>query len=170
MTRVFVGAGSNIDKARNIVSGVRMLRERFGALRVSPLYETPAVGFAGDDFYNLVASFETARAPDEVARALRDIERRHGRKRGGARFAPRSLDLDLLLYGELVCARRGLPHADIARYPFALRPLADLAGELRHPALGRRYAELWAEMARNGGGEMRRVDCAGLREAAAAAA
>lgn len=147
MTRVFVGVGSNVDRERSIRAGIAELRDRFGSLELSPVYESSAVGFTGDSFYNLVAAFDTDLSPETVDDILHDIEGRHGRSRDSGSFAPRTLDLDLLLYGDLV-AQQGsvrVPREDIVRYAFVLRPLADLAGEVRHPVTGRTFREMWTE-------------------------
>ena len=146
MARVFVAIGSNVDRDASIRAGVRALRQAFGALTLSPVYRSRAVGFEGDDFYNLVAAFDTERGPREVADMLDAIEQRFGRDRAAPRFSPRALDLDLLLYNDLVTHDRdlALPRDDIGRYAFVLRPLAEIAGECRHPVTGKRFAELWA--------------------------
>ena len=158
MSRVFVGVGSNIDRERSIRAGVAALRERFGRIELSPVYENPAVGFEGDSFYNLVAAFDTELAPAVVDGILHDIEQQHGRARGTGSFAPRTLDLDLLLYGDLVMRQEPVrvPRDDIERYAFVLRPLADIAGEMRHPVTGRTFRQMWAECDRRG--ELRPVD------------
>ncbi|MGH8312614.1 MAG: 2-amino-4-hydroxy-6-hydroxymethyldihydropteridine diphosphokinase, partial [Gammaproteobacteria bacterium] len=96
MTAVFVGIGSNVEPERHVRAAVRRLRQRFGTLQISPVYRNPAVGFKGDDFLNLAVAFETAADAGEVHAALDAIELQCGRIRGGARFAPRALDLDLL--------------------------------------------------------------------------
>jgi 2-amino-4-hydroxy-6-hydroxymethyldihydropteridine diphosphokinase len=158
MTRVFVGVGSNIDRERSIRAGVAELGARFGTLDLSPVYENPAVGFTGGSFYNLVAAFETELSPAAVDGVLHDIEERHGRRREAASFAPRTLDLDLLLYGDLV-DRQGaprLPRDDIDRYAFVLRPLADIAGNMRHPVTGRTFRQMWTEFRDRG--ELKRID------------
>jgi len=145
MPEVFVGAGSNVAPRRHLGAALRGLAEQFGLLRLSPVYRNSPVGFAGDDFLNLVIAFDTGDPVTEVAAALAAIEAANGRERGAAKFAPRTLDLDLLLYGDLVTDADGiqLPRDEITRYPFVLKPLADLAGERLHPVLGRSYAELW---------------------------
>jgi len=89
--------------------------------------------------------------PDDLAAVLdflRGIEHDFGRRRGEAKFAPRSLDLDIILFGDQVGEVSGLrlPRADILRYAFVLKPLADLAPEAIHPELGRTYRELWGSL------------------------
>lgn len=150
MGRVYVGIGSNLEPEVNIPSALAELRRRYGALIVSPVYESEAVGFAGDNFYNLVVGFDTGQGLHAVIRSLREIERLHKRRRSDKRFAPRTLDLDLLLYDDLVFAEGGIsiPRDEILRYAFVLKPLADIAGEQRHPVDGRSYAELWATLGR----------------------
>ena len=149
MAKVFVGIGSNMDKRANIVGSVRALREHFGELVLSPVYESDAVGFEGDSFYNMVAAFETAKPPEEITEILAQIERAHGRQRGEERFCSRTLDLDQLLHGDLVADTEVLclPHTDIMKYAFVLCPLADVAGDLVHAGIGKTYAQLWRERA-----------------------
>lgn len=147
MTRVYVGIGSNVDRARNVAAGIGALRAAFGPLAVSTVYESAAVGFDSDNFYNLVAGFDTRATPEDVARTLRDIEQRFGRQRGGPRYAPRTLDIDLLLYGDLVRSDEliNVPREDVTRFAFVLRPLAEIAPQLRHPVGGASMAELWRD-------------------------
>lgn len=145
MTRVYVSMGSNIERENNIRAGLAALREHYGPLTVSSVYDSKAVGFAGDDFYNLVVGFDTAGDVHAVAHTLERIEHEHGRARGAARFNSRTLDLDLLLYDDLVLHEPGLklPRPDILKYAFVLWPLAEIAGQWRHPQDGRTYQELW---------------------------
>lgn len=143
----YAGIGSNVDRERNLNRGLEMLRERFGQIIVSPVYQCPAVGFEGEDFYNCVAAFDSEDSPQQVAAVLRDIEDQCGRDRSQPKFSPRTLDIDLLLYGEQVIDQAGLklPRNDILEYDFVLRPLAELAPTLQHPAEGRPLSALWEE-------------------------
>lgn len=146
MTRVFVGIGSNIERETNIRAAVAALRRRFGTLELSRVYRNRPIGFEGEDFYNLVAAFDTDEPPEAVTAILHGIEQQHGRARGPSRYAPRSLDLDLLLYGELVRDDEALrlPRREIEEYACVLRPLAELAPALRHPRSGETFAQMWA--------------------------
>lgn len=146
MARVYVSIGSNIGREQNIRAGVVGLKERFGELVLSSVYESEAVGFDGDSFYNLVAGFDTALSPQQVAAELRDIEEAHGRVRNGPRFSSRTLDIDLLLYDDLVLheGRLEIPRDEITKNAFVLWPLAEIAPQLKHPQQGVTYGELWA--------------------------
>lgn len=127
--------------------GIAALRDAFGKVRVSTIYRCPAVGFDGPDFHNAVAAFDTAESVNEVAATLRRIEEAAGRERGGVKFSSRTLDLDLLLYGDAVLHDQGfdVPREEITRYAFVLGPLAELAPDHRHPVTGERFGRLWQE-------------------------
>lgn len=147
MPSVYVGLGSNIDRESNVRDGIAALGARFGALLRSAVFESPAEGFDGDDFYNLVVGFYTEESLEAVAHALREIEEAQGRVRGAPKLTSRTLDLDLLLFGDMIRTDSPpiLPREDIVRFAFVLGPLADIAPDLRHPALGQSIAELWRE-------------------------
>lgn len=142
----YVSAGSNIDPLPNLRLAVAELRRRFGQLRLSPVYRTPAVGFAGDDFLNLVLAFETSVPAAEVVAELERLHTLAGRQRGPNACASRTLDLDLLLYGDAVMPEAPIkvPREDIRKYAFVLGPLADLAPGLVHPVTGETIGGLWA--------------------------
>jgi 2-amino-4-hydroxy-6-hydroxymethyldihydropteridine diphosphokinase len=150
MTRAYVGIGSNVEPERHILMAVQALRGRFGAITLSPIYRNKAVGFEGDDFLNGVIGLDTDLSVPNLKAALDEVELACGRQRGAARFAPRTLDLDLLVYGDKVDAAAKLPRGDILRYAFVLKPLADIAAAERHPVTGRTYAELWTAFAGEG--------------------
>lgn len=145
MAQVYVSIGSNIDRERNIGLALQRLADDFGPLQQSSVYESDAVGFDSAPFYNLVVGFVTDESPEILQNYLHEIEAVSGRERTAALTA-RTLDLDLLLYDDLVLeqGRLVLPRADITRYAFVLYPLAEIAPEARHPVSGERYSDLWA--------------------------
>lgn len=145
MARVYVGVGSNIDARQNVRGGIHSLQERFGELDISPVYESEPVGLTGGNFYNLVVSFDSDEPYTQIAESLHGIEASFGRDRDQGYLQSRTLDLDLLLYGELVIEDENLqlPRNDILKYAFVLKPLAQLAGDQLHPILKRSYNDLW---------------------------
>lgn len=149
---VFVSAGSNVEPARHLRVALRELESCFGALALSHVYLTAAVGFEGDDFLNLVLSFTTDRPVEQVIAQLDRIEDAAGRRRDTGRFASRTLDLDLLMYADLVVDRPDLrlPRVDIMDYAFVLGPLAELAPDLVHPTERATMRELWSRFDKAG--------------------
>ncbi len=147
MPRVFVGIGSNVDRGASIRAGIEDLRAGFGELVLSSVYESEAVGFEGDAFFNLVAAFDTHEPVDAVVDMLSRIEALNGRLRGSEKFSPRTLDLDLLLYGNDIIStdRFHVPRDEILRYAFVLWPLAELAPDLLHPETKASYTQLWEQ-------------------------
>ena len=160
MPQIFIGIGSNIDRRRNIESGVRALVEAYAALEISPVYAASAVGFTGAEFYNLVVSINSEDDVAAVHATLKRIETEHGRDHNAPKFSARRLDLDLLTYGDLVMHTDALtlPREDIIKYAFVLRPLAELAPEHRHPLTGEKFLSLWQRFARSTTSELHEVD------------
>jgi 2-amino-4-hydroxy-6-hydroxymethyldihydropteridine diphosphokinase len=152
MPEVFLSIGSNIEPGRHIASALHDLREQFGPLRVSSTYETAAVGFTGPPFHNLVAGFGSELAPRHIALLCRAVEERHGRNRNSQKFSSRTLDVDLILYGDACLEDAGLhlPRDESTRYAFVLEPLAEIAPEHRHPVTRQTFAELWAAFDKTG--------------------
>ncbi len=144
MTRAYLSIGSNIEPERHVRAAISALHQRYGHLVVSPVYQTSAVGFEGDDFYNLVVGLDTEETAEQLAAACREIETDQGRQRGAQRFSARTLDIDLLTLGN---TQRDdvpiLPRDEILKYAFVLKPLMDLVPDERHPTDGRRYADIW---------------------------
>jgi 2-amino-4-hydroxy-6-hydroxymethyldihydropteridine diphosphokinase len=145
MAQVYVSIGSNIDRERNIGLALQRLADDFGPLTQSSVFESAAVGFDSAPFYNLVVGFMTDDSPQQLQQSLHDIETASGRERAGT-LSARTLDLDLLLYDDLVvhAGRLVLPRDDITRYAFVLYPLAEIAPDARHPVSGQRFADMWA--------------------------
>ena len=146
MAEVYEAAGSNIEPERNLTQASRELLRVFPDTRCSSWYRNPAVGFQGDDFINFVAGFTSSVPVHGVVQRLQAIETLCGRPRDAPRWAPRSMDLDILLYGELICEepRLKLPRPDLLKRAFMLGPLAELAPDLVHPTAGVTIRELWS--------------------------
>ena len=140
--QVYVAMGSNLgDRDAHLAAGLAALRATAGVevVAVSPLYETDPVGPPPQGPYlNGAIELATTLPPDTLLERLLEIEISQGRTRGSDRNAPRTLDLDLLLYGDRKLAAPGLevPHPRLADRPFVLEPLCDLAPNLIHPTLG----------------------------------
>lgn len=143
MPQVYVSLGSNVRAEANICSCTRHLRVRFENMISSDVYQTPAEGFDGAPFLNSVVGFETKLPIAELRTYLRNLEDSHGRVRSNNKFSPRTLDIDLLLYDNVVMApEENLPHSDILAYPFVLYPLAEIAPEQTHPVLQQNFRQL----------------------------
>lgn len=156
---VYISAGSNIRPEENLQLACRELQADFGELSLSSVYRNPAVGFAGDDFLNMVIGFRTSAEPEQVKARMEELHTLARRKRQANPFSPRTLDLDVLMYGDLVARQLKLPHGDIDKYGFVLGPLAEIAPQLRHPVSGKTMAELWSAFD-NSDAPLTRVDCA----------
>jgi 2-amino-4-hydroxy-6-hydroxymethyldihydropteridine diphosphokinase len=147
LTQVFVSVGSNQQARQFVPMALAALQSEFSPIVMSPVYESVAVGFDGENFINLVVSFDTGLSLSKLAGKLDQIEQSCGRKRGEKRFTSRTMDLDLLLYGDLLRHDENydIPRDEITRYAFVLKPLSQLAPEHIHPGLGKSFSRLWRE-------------------------
>lgn len=144
MARIYISLGSNINREVNLRGAVRELNEAFGPLFLSSVYESEAVGFVGDAFYNMVIGADTQLDVAAVVSLCKQIEDKFGRVRDGVKYCGRSLDLDLLTYDQLICTEPvELPRAEILQNAFVLQPLAELAPNTLHPVVLQTYASLW---------------------------
>lgn len=145
MARVYLSLGSNIEPEKNLAAAIAELRARFGAIAVSPTYRYPAVGFDGPDFLNLAVGIDTDLEPQALNDWLHALEDRHGRRRDVPRYSSRTLDVDIVLYGDRVLDGAGnleVPRRELLQ-AFVLQPLNDIAADAVHPLLQRRIGELW---------------------------
>lgn len=147
MALVFLSLGSNIDRKRHICAALDALKENFGELDVSTVYESVAVGFEGDSFYNLVAGIHSDLPIGDITKVLKHIEDCNSRDRSAPKFGPRSLDIDILTVDNLAGEFDGvsLPRSEILKNAFVLQPLAELASGMLHPLTNKTMGEHWAE-------------------------
>ena len=147
--RVFVGLGSNLDREIRMQKAVSALREQVGVVEISPVYDSEAVGFEGCNFLNLVVAFDTGIEAAAVVDIFHQIENQLGRDRSQPKYSSRPIDLDILLYDDLILNIPGIciPRPEILENAFVLKPLQDLIPQQLHPETGDSYASLWKRMA-----------------------
>ena len=147
MATVFLGLGSNESPEENLRLAISELRSRYGDLVVSSVYQSSAVGFEGADFLNLVVGLQTNVAPLDICNEIEIIHNLAGRVRGSDKWGSRTLDIDLLLYNDLVQDERPVrvPREDILQFSFVLCPLAEIAPDQVHPETGKTFHEHWQE-------------------------
>ena len=147
MQQVFVSIGSNINPKENIKNAKVFLDELFDCI-YSKLYQTKAEGFEGNNFVNCVVGFKTSLLVAELKKHLKQIEFKMGRTEDQKGMSNRVIDLDIILYGDHVFEEDGfdIPSKDIEDYLFVLEPLAEIAGELRHPVSKMPFSELLKQL------------------------
>lgn len=151
---VYLGLGSNIGRAANIATALRAMEAQFEELRVSKIYENEAVGFEGPPFFNLVVALETSFTLAEVQTFCKSIEIDCGRSTDAARFSSKTLDIDILFYGDLVREVSEelpkLPRGEVAAQAYVLKPMAELSPYWQHPELKTSMLELWKQYQQDG--------------------
>ena len=146
MAKIYISLGSNVEREHYVGAGLIALQQAFGDINVSSLFESEAIGFAGAAFYNLVVAVDTLLSFEDVATLLKKIEFAHGRSIKAKKYSPRTLDLDLLLYNNVIAQKPAqIPRDEILTNAFVLWPLSELAGELAHPVNKKTYRQLWQE-------------------------
>ena len=147
MHKVFISIGSNIDPLKNI-DKVKILLNNLFECTFSGLYETAAEGFEGNDFVNCVVGFKTDIDPTQLNDKLKNIEKNMGRTDRQKGMSNRIIDLDLILYGDLILNDKylSLPSDDIEKYSFILEPLVEIAGDIRHPVSKQSFKSLLMEL------------------------
>ncbi|MDR7100401.1 2-amino-4-hydroxy-6-hydroxymethyldihydropteridine diphosphokinase [Lysobacter niabensis] len=145
MGKAYLSLGSNREPERHLREAIAALRRHFGGLVLSPVYRTRAVGFDGGDFLNAAAIIDTSLDPFALNQWLHALEDTHGRDRSGPRFGDRTLDIDIVLFDDLMLEGEGhlqIPRAEL-KHAFVLRPLAEIAPDTVVPGTGHTLVELW---------------------------
>lgn len=141
--RAFIGLGSNISPAVKILNAVNLLRSRLKILDISTVYRTRAIGKKeAPDFYNCVVEIETETPPQELKKELRNMEKELGRVRKKDKYAPRVIDMDILIYDTLISDEERIPDPEILKRPFLLAGLAELAPEMQFPGTREKIKDL----------------------------
>jgi len=148
---VSLSIGSNQHAEHYITRALNALRQRFLSLSISSVYESVAVGYAGDNFLNLVVVLDTAESLASLAAFLKQLEDDNGRRREQSRFSSRTLDVDILTYGDLEGVHEGivLPRPEVTQNAYVLCPLAEIGGQLVNPQYQLSYADLWRQYDKN---------------------
>ncbi len=150
MTTIYISLGSNVEREYHVKRGLEALASAFNlpfhTLKLSSLFESEAIGFSGKPFYNMVIALECQLSVEQVATILREIEFSYGRSVNAKKFSPRTLDLDLLLFDDLITETPAqLPRDEIDKNAFVLWPLSEIAPDLIHPTLNKSYQSLWQD-------------------------
>ena len=145
----YLSLGSNVSPDKNIQFALDQLSQIFGETVSSSIYKTKAVGFEGSDFLNLVVKIETGLDPERLIDRLHGIEEMTGRITGTKAFNDRTLDIDVLIYGDYINPDLNIPRDEILKYGSVLEPLAELNPEGLHPIERVTFMELWSRLKEN---------------------
>ncbi len=145
----YLSLGSNVSPEKNIQFALDQLSKIFGETVSSSTYKTKAIGFEGSDFLNLVVKIETDLDPERLIDRLHGIEEMTGRITGTKAFNDRTLDIDVLIYGDQINPDLNIPRDEILMYGFVLQPLAELNPEGLHPIERVSFMELWSKLKEN---------------------
>ena len=145
MTRIYLSIGSNVERESNLRSGVRHLDDKFHLQILSGVYQTRAVGFEGEDFLNMAVGFDSDLPVEQLQSGIKAIEDVHGRARGLGKYVSRPLDIDLLMYGDLIRHDDfiDVPRREILYHAFVLQPLSEIAPTRKHPETGLTFGDSW---------------------------
>jgi len=147
MHQAFLSLGSNEDPKYHLQLAIAALNKQFGEVALSPIYRTPAMGFAGPDFLNAAAGIQTAWEVEQLDAWLHELEDSLGRRRDVPRFSSRTMDIDIIFFDDLITSGPGnlcIPRPEL-KHAFVLKPLADIAPNFRDPVSGKTLARTWAE-------------------------
>ena len=158
MSILHLNIGSNQDRRKNIRSALDQLDIFFEKIKVSSLYESPSEGFDGKDFCNVGVNVETNKNASEVLDILHKIEDSLGRNRASPKFSSRIIDLDLVIYDDMIDEKINVPRKDILKYAFVLAPLLELNPDGIHPEKGVSYLNLWEEFETNKDFDLNKYD------------
>ncbi|HHF3019616.1 TPA: 2-amino-4-hydroxy-6-hydroxymethyldihydropteridine diphosphokinase [Vibrio diabolicus] len=147
MITTYIGVGTNVEREQHALAAYQELLQLGENLLVSPIYECEPIGFSSQNFYNFVVAMRTELSLEELSHQLREIEFKWGREENAQKYQDRTLDLDIVLFGECVSKKKPeLPRSDIYKYPFVTKPLYDLEPQLVIPGDGRTVADIWHAM------------------------
>ncbi|MEZ8099689.1 2-amino-4-hydroxy-6-hydroxymethyldihydropteridine diphosphokinase [Vibrio bivalvicida] len=146
MITTYIGIGSNIERRKHIEAAITELSAIGCDIRLSTIYECESIGFDSNAFYNLVVEMKTSLTLTEFSRQLRKIELKWGRAENAGKFEPRTVDLDIILFGDQTCSSKPeIPRGDIFKYAFVLKPLFELCPQLVVPQDGRTIEQIWQQ-------------------------
>lgn len=147
MALVVLDLGTNIDREESLVGALERLADHVNLRRASSVFKTVPVGMANQpDFYNVSLEIETDKSVDELRDVARQIEDDMGRDRTGPKFGPRNIDIDIVIYGDMVDSEKKIPHPQSTRELFVVAPMAELMPESMHPEAKKTWKELRAEL------------------------